>query len=61
MRPINPIDEKAIPLFVCARYLWHIGVHTRNAPDWGLGFLNKDYFKDHLGRLKKALEDYLIE
>ncbi len=58
-RKLNPVDEKAIPLFVCARYLWHIGVHTFNAPDWGIDFLNANYFKDHLGRLHKAAEDYL--
>ena len=58
-RRLSMVDEKAIPLFVCARYLWHIGVHTFNAPDWGIDFLNENYFKDHLGRLHKAAEDYL--
>ncbi len=61
VRSLNPMDEIAIPLFVCARYLWHVGVHTRNAPDWGLDSLNKEYFRDHLGRLQKAQDDYLIE
>ena len=58
-RAINELDVKAVPLFVCARYLWHIGVHTQNSPDWGVGFLGDKYFNDHLKRLKQAEEDYL--
>lgn len=58
-RKLNPLDEMAIPLFVCARYLWHIGVHTRNTPDWGIDIINDEYIKDHLERLHKAAEDYL--
>lgn len=60
-RPINAVDEKAITLFVCARYLWHIGVHAQNSQDWGIDFLNKDYFKDHLERLRNAEEDYMVK
>jgi Ser/Thr protein kinase RdoA (MazF antagonist) len=60
-RSIKEVDVKAIPLFVCARYLWHIGVHAQNSPDWGIDFLNNEYFKDHLGRLRKAEEDYLLQ
>ena len=58
-RPINDLDIQAVPLFVCARYLWHMGVHTQNSVDWGIDFLNEGYFKDHLGRLRKAEEEYL--
>jgi Ser/Thr protein kinase RdoA (MazF antagonist) len=58
-RPINELDVQAVPLFVCARYLWHMGVHTQNSPDWGIGFLNDRYFNDHLKRLRQAGEDYL--
>jgi len=58
-RPISDLDLQAVPLFVCARYLWHMGVHTQNSPDWGIDFLNNAYFKDHLRRLRKAEEDYL--
>ncbi len=58
-RPINDLDIQAVPLFVCCRYLWHMGVHTQNAPDWGIGFLNDKYFNDHLKRLCQAEEDYL--
>ncbi|MDO9084733.1 MAG: phosphotransferase [Anaerolineaceae bacterium] len=60
-RAIKELDIQAVPLFVCARYLWHIGVHTQNSTDWGVDFLNKDYFKDHLERLRKAEKDYLVE
>jgi len=58
-RPIQDRDIEAVPLFVCARYLWHMGVHTQNSPDWGINFLNDKYFDDHLGRLRQAKKDYL--
>ncbi len=58
-RSINALDVQAVPLFVCARYLWHMGVHTRNSPDWGIGFLNDKYFDNHLKRLRDAEADYL--
>lgn len=58
-RPISDLDVQAAPLFVCARYLWHMGVHTQNSPDWGSGFLSDKYFVDHLKRLRQAEADYL--
>ena len=58
-RPLAKLEERAIHLFVCCRYLWHMGVHTQNAPDWGIGFLNDGYFDRHLKRLRDAEVDYL--
>jgi len=58
-RPVDDLDLRAVPLFVCARYRWHMGVHTRNSPDWSIDFLNNSYFDNHMARLKKAQEDYL--
>ena len=58
-RRIGDLDVQAVGLFVCARYLWHIGVHTQNSPDWGIGFLNDVYFDTHLKRLRDAEKDYL--
>jgi Ser/Thr protein kinase RdoA (MazF antagonist) len=58
-RPIQELDLQAAPLFACARYLWHVGVHTQNSPDWGIDFLNEEYFTDHLNRLRGAGKDYL--
>jgi Ser/Thr protein kinase RdoA (MazF antagonist) len=58
-RSIRDLDVQAAPLFACARYLWHIGVHTRNAPDWGNDFLNEKYFDTHLKHLRDAEADYL--
>lgn len=60
-RSINDLDVQAVPLFVCARYLWHMGVHTQNSPDWGIGFLNEEYFDTHLKRLRNAEADYLTK
>ncbi len=56
---IRGLDVRAIPLFVCARYLWHMGAHTQNAPDWGIDFLNAEYFDSHLKRLREAGADFL--
>jgi len=58
-RPLDERDVQAIPLFVCARYLWHMGVHTQNSFDWGIDFLNEKYFNDHMKRLRQAFADYL--
>lgn len=58
-RRISDLDVQAVPLFVCARYLWHMGVHTQNSTDWGIDFLNEKYFDTHLKRLRLAEEDYL--
>ena len=58
-RSIHARDVQAVPLFVCARYLWHMGVHTQNSPDWGIDFLNDKYIDDHINRLRQAEEDYL--
>ncbi len=41
-RPINDLDVQAVGLFVCARYVWHMGVHTQNAPDWGSVFWTRN-------------------
>jgi Ser/Thr protein kinase RdoA (MazF antagonist) len=59
-RSINELDVKAVPLFVCTRYLWHMGAHTQNSSDWGIGFLDNKYFDSHLKRLRQAEEDYLM-
>jgi Ser/Thr protein kinase RdoA (MazF antagonist) len=60
IRSIHDLDVQAVPLFVCARYLWHMGVHTQNSPDWGIDFLNDSYFNSHLKDLRQAEEDYLL-
>ena len=58
-RAIHERDVQAVPLFVCARYLWHIGVHTQNSPDWGIDFLNDRYFDSHFKDIRQAEIDYL--
>jgi Ser/Thr protein kinase RdoA (MazF antagonist) len=60
-RLVSDLDVQAVPLFVCCRYLWHMGVHTQNSPDWGIGFLNDEYFDNHLERLREAEKNYLQE
>jgi Ser/Thr protein kinase RdoA (MazF antagonist) len=60
-RSIHDRDVEVVPLFVCARYLWHMGVHTQNSPDWGIDFLNDGYFDRHLSDLRQAHADYLLK
>jgi Ser/Thr protein kinase RdoA (MazF antagonist) len=60
-RSISDLDVTAVPVFVCARYLWHMGVHTQNAPDWGIDFLNEEYWCTHLKRLREGEADYLTQ
>jgi Ser/Thr protein kinase RdoA (MazF antagonist) len=61
VRPLPAPDEQAIPCFVLARYIWHMGVHTQNAPDWGCGWLNDEYFDERLKTLQEAEKEYLVE
>lgn len=58
-RALGKPDMQAVPLFVCARHLWHFGVHTQNSTDWGIGFLDEAYWDTNLERLLEAEKDYL--
>lgn len=58
-RAISDLDLQAIPLFVGTRTIWHMGVHTQNAADWGCEWLNDGYFDEKLGYLKAVERDYL--
>jgi Ser/Thr protein kinase RdoA (MazF antagonist) len=60
IRPLNDLDVLAVPLFVGARYIWHMGVHTQNTPDWGCGFLSDKYFGRRLDQLRAVEADYLL-
>lgn len=60
-RSIDNRDVVAVPLFVCARHLWHMGVHARNAPFWGSGPLGDAYFDRRLEWLKSLASDYGID
>lgn len=57
-RPLGALDVQAVPLFVGARYLWHMGIHTQNAYDWGCGWLGDKYFDSKLKLLQKVEADY---
>jgi Ser/Thr protein kinase RdoA (MazF antagonist) len=57
VRPLAALDELAVPDFVACRYIWHMGVHCENAPDWGCGWLNEAYFTEKLGYLRKLMSE----
>ena len=58
VRLLSDLELASIPLFVACRYLWHISVHTLNAPDWGMGWLNDAYFDGRLQQLRQLATDY---
>jgi Ser/Thr protein kinase RdoA (MazF antagonist) len=60
IRPLKDVDLQAIHLFVCARYIWHMGVHTENAEDWGAGPLNDKYFDRRIVFLKNLEKDFQL-
>ena len=59
-RPMNDMDIEAVPLFVGCRYIWHMGVHCENSPDWGSGWLNQAYFDEKIKFLHQLEKDALI-
>jgi Ser/Thr protein kinase RdoA (MazF antagonist) len=58
VRPLTAVEQASIPYFVACRYLWHISVHTFNAPDWGMGWLNDEYFDGRIKGLQQLASDY---
>jgi Ser/Thr protein kinase RdoA (MazF antagonist) len=45
VRAFGEADEAAVPLFVCARELWHLALHVGGGPKWGYAWnvLNDRY------------------
>lgn len=64
-RAIRPADRDAIPLFVLARQIWHMGVHAAGVDHWGSGWLDDSYFDRRMRRLRQweasKLRDLLPE
>jgi Ser/Thr protein kinase RdoA (MazF antagonist) len=60
-RTLADQDLEAVPLFVCARHVWHMGVHAQNAPHWGYASLHDAYYDRRIGWLRMLAEDYGIE
>lgn len=58
IRPLADLDVQAVPLFVAARYIWHMGVHTQNSVDWGCAWLDDAYFDEKLSYLHAVENDY---
>jgi Ser/Thr protein kinase RdoA (MazF antagonist) len=59
VRPLTEVNLAAIPLFICARYTWHMGLHTGNAADWGRDWLDDGYFDRALKKLHDCERDFL--
>ena len=43
-RRLREIDLSAVPLFVAARYIWILGLHTSNASFFGRSFMNDQLY-----------------
>ena len=60
-RSVNELDVRAVPLFICGRHVWHMGLHTANARSYGYGGLNDAYFDRRMAWLRDLEADYLTE
>ncbi len=60
VRRVSDLELEAVPLLVCARHIWHMGVHAQNAPHWGFGALDDGYFDRRIGWLRALASDYGI-
>ena len=50
-RPLQQIDLSAMPLFVAARYIWILGLHTGNASFLGRSFMTDQLYWDYWFKL----------
>ena len=55
---LTALDLEALPAMAACRYLWHISVHTLNARDWGIDWLEDVYFDKRLALLNQLEDDY---
>jgi Ser/Thr protein kinase RdoA (MazF antagonist) len=60
-RPLSDLDVACVPLFVCARHLWHMGLHAEEAQGWGYGGMGDAYFDRRLKWLRELEQEYLPE
>lgn len=58
-RAIAAIDLAAISYFVAVRQVWIMGLHCGNSGDWGVGWLNGQYFARSLNFLRTWETDEL--
>jgi len=58
VRRVSDLDVRAVPLFVCARHIWHMGVHAENASHWGCGGLDDEYYTSRIEALRALERDY---
>ena len=57
-RPVAAVDLAAIPYFTACRFIWHLGVHAENSYDWGISFLNREYYANKIKQLRSLAADY---
>lgn len=55
--PLAEVDLQALPYFTACRYTWHLGVHAENSYDWGVSFLNDEYYDTKLAQLRQLAQD----
>lgn len=57
VRPLSDATRTAIPLFAAVREIWFMGLQAGNAPDWGYGLADDDFFDARLRFLDSLCED----
>lgn len=55
VRPLGAADNAMISLFAAIREIWFMGLQSENAPDWGYGLADDDFFDHRLGFLDQIL------
>ncbi len=60
VRAVGDLDLAAVPLFVCARHIWHMGVHAENAWHWGYSGLDDEYYTRRIKALRELELDYRV-
>ena len=58
IHPLNALDIASIPLFLSARYIWHMGIRAQNSLTWGCDHLSKSYFDKQLNLLHDINSKY---
>lgn len=57
VRRLRDTDLAALPVFEAVREVWFMGLQSENAPDWGYGLADDDFFDYRLGFLDEIVSE----
>nr|WP_040445708.1 hypothetical protein [Ktedonobacter racemifer] len=55
---MSQADLAAIPLFEPISDIWSMGLHAANGADWGIGWMNDEYFDQQFQGLREWESTY---